>query len=133
MHAPRLGVDRVNLYTEVNAAKIALAYAAAQSFGFAFALFVTAILAWRMVDERPSLRDFAMIMLGLGLMLALLLPLRGKFDPWLELTLLPILGAGIFSSVMFAGNVTGLREKFSMWRGSRAKGSGNDKRDDKSL
>jgi O-antigen/teichoic acid export membrane protein len=98
----------------------AMAYAVAQSIGFVAALLATGLIVRPMLSARPSVRDLALIGLGLAVMTLLLLPLRGRFAPVLELPLMALIGAVAYAGVMVIGNVAGLRHQLQAWRMQRA-------------
>jgi O-antigen/teichoic acid export membrane protein len=95
-------------------------YGLAQSAGFVAALVITAIVAWRMVRARPSARDLALVALGVALMTAALLPLRGAMSPWLEAPAMVALGGAIYAGLMWAANVAGCRGALAALRAIRA-------------
>jgi O-antigen/teichoic acid export membrane protein len=80
-------------------------YALAQTAGFVTAFLVTAALALRALEARPSLRDFGAVLLANGAMVLVLLPFRGGGMALIEIVVLPVIGGLVYGACLLAANV----------------------------
>jgi O-antigen/teichoic acid export membrane protein len=93
--------------------------AGAMSAGFVSAALIIASGAMRHELVRPSLRDLGLIGLGLGLMMACLLPLRAMQPAALALGLQILGGVTVYGGTMVAGNIGGCRARLMAYVRSR--------------
>ena len=90
-------------------------YAIAQSAAFLTVLAITAYAALRSLPRSPDWRACLWILAALAVMVALTVPLQGRFPAAIELMLQVVLGALSYAAVILASDAARLRTKLRLW------------------
>ncbi|MFN3671824.1 MAG: lipopolysaccharide biosynthesis protein [Bosea sp. (in: a-proteobacteria)] len=90
------------------------AYAIAQSCAFLTVLMVTGAVAWRSLPPLP-LRDCGLVILAVAIMAGAVWPLRGRFEPLIELVMQASLGALAYGVVLLATDALRGRTLLRLW------------------
>lgn len=90
-------------------------FAIGQTVSFLVVLVVTGWLALRALPTLPRLRDVGLVIAAVALMMAIVWPLSGRFQPLLELPLQAALGIMVYGGLMLAFDVARCRTLLRLW------------------
>jgi O-antigen/teichoic acid export membrane protein len=116
-----LGVN-LALLLALDPSRQPLLFALAQSAAFGAALIFTVMVVGRASRARPRWRDIAVALAATLAMVAVTLPLRGRFSAPVELAIIVAAGGATYLAILLAADLGGLRRRLMEWRAARNAG-----------